>query len=116
MRSTIPRQLVVPAFLAVSAVVAPACKGGDDDTTMGSEATAASEPTGTPTGTVTDTGELPDCQMNADQAACTAIAGCVWFVEVEQCIVECETITDQLTCQMQDYCEWFDDQCSMLLA
>lgn len=109
---------MVPAFLAVSAVGAPGCNGGEK-TTMSSEATEAAtvgmtEPTTTPTSG--ETGGVPDCAAVADQAACSAVDGCTWFVELSQCILECEPIKDQATCEMGDYCEWYNGQCSMLLA
>jgi len=119
----------VPAVLAVS--VLGAC--GDDKTPTTSDATqpatsSTAEPitsTGTttaPTSTgvtttgATDTGGVPECSMYGAEAPCMAEPGCFWFAELGQCIVDCPQIKDQVTCEMQDYCEWFENQCSLLLV
>ena len=74
--------MVVPAFLAASAVGTPACKGGDDDTTMTTDGsatmatTAATEPTGTPTGTVTR--PQRDLRYWTRSAFCVSVSARPW--------------------------------------
>jgi hypothetical protein len=105
--------LVVPAILAVSAVVAPGCNGGEK-TTMTEATEVATVATSEPTPTGGETDGVPNCPALTDQAACTAAAGCVW--DDSDCIVDCAAIEDRATCEMQDYCEWYNEQCSLLLA
>lgn len=134
----------MPAFLAVSAV-GPAC-GDDGKTTAstGTTTQTATDPTGPTTGTATttpttgstgtttgspttgntgadtgaatDTGGVPNCAMYDAPRPCNAEAGCTWFGDVGQCIVDCAQISDQATCNMQEYCFWIDGSCELAIA
>lgn len=52
---------------------------------------------------------LPQCPAGADEPACTASVGCAWEADVG-CVVDCEQLDDQLTCETLDYCYWIPAQ------
>jgi hypothetical protein len=91
------------------------------DSTTEAEGTSTDVTTATGTGpgdstssaTETDTGELPDCQANADQAACEATTSCQWFPELGGCIIDCTIIEDEATCIDQLGCEWYGTLCDL---
>lgn len=107
---------MVPAALAVAVVAG--C--GDDKPSTTSDTTTATTggaATSTPTSAdPTDTGGVPDCSMYAAEPACAAEAGCFWFTEGDVCLVDCRDITDASTCDMQEFCQWVEGQCALLLV
>lgn len=131
--------LIVPTLLVLSSF-GPACGGDDQPPTTATDpastsATTTPEPTTTAdtTGTTrdttagestagsTDTGsdttaetgdELPDCSPHdGDQAACTAAEGCYWLFETSTCVVNCNLLTDQATCDKAMICFWSEGYC-----
>lgn len=81
--------------------------GEGSTTTDGTTIATGSEDTGSEgTG-----GELPDCGVFADMAACQAMAGCAWDFEAELCIVDCTMIHDEATCNKAMICFWADMVC-----
>lgn len=122
----------MPALLAVITVAAPACtdkpttpsteSGTSDptstDSTDSSDGTATATPTSTGssgTDTGSTTGGVPTCAP-LPRPACEAEKGCYWFPDLGECIVDCAMIKDQATCQMQEYCSWFDGTCDVVIA
>jgi hypothetical protein len=94
----------------------PVTSSTAEPTTSSTGTTTAPTSTGVTTTGATDTGGVPECSMYGAEAPCTAEPGCFWFAELGQCIVDCPQIKDQVTCEMQDFCEWFENQCSLLLV
>lgn len=91
------RKLTIPAVLAVSAVAA-ALGCPSDDSSGSSGATGGAD--------------VPDCASVEDQPACGAEYGCVWYPDLEICVVVCLFLEEQATCDEQPYCYWnANDEC-----
>lgn len=120
--TTIKRDLIVPAVLAVASFAA-ACGGKDGTTTPSTgsqtdsgsegEATTGATPTGTGTGTGgTTSAELPDCRMyDGQDETCSSILECIYLLNQNACIVRCNYFHDQASCEMQEYCYWDTGGC-----
>lgn len=130
----------VPAALAVSALGFVGGCNGDDGGDTGVDTTAATMPAtagdtggattgstmpgtggdttgGDTTGDDTtggDTGSgLPDCQAaNTDQATCEAVTSCLYLPEYGGCVIDCEIVSDEATCNDQQGCAWLEGTCS----
>jgi hypothetical protein len=66
------------------------------------------------TGDTTDAttgGELPDCSVFPDMAACSAMAGCCWDPDLMSCVIDCMVIKDEATCNGSQFCMWFEGTC-----
>ena len=84
-------KLAIPAVLAVSAVaVAVGCPSDDASETSGA----------------TGSQDVPDCPSLEDQPACGAEYGCVWYPDLELCVVVCVFVEDEATCDEQRFCYW----------
>lgn len=95
-----PARLTIPLVLAATAIaVASGCPSDDSN-----------EPNTTTLSGDTD-GPLPDCDAIEDETACGDAEGCIWFPDLEICIVECDIIEDEATCEDQGFCFWDENRC-----
>ena len=88
-------KLVLPAALAVTTLVAFACKAGPDDEGSDDETTVAEG---------SDTGDT-DCFAIMDMAACEADPVCNWDPE-NLCLPDCTVYTTQAECEATQVCAW----------
>jgi hypothetical protein len=77
--------------------------GADEGTTAGSS--------GVDSGS-TDTGELPDCMAIAREAECGTEPACIWHPDYgPACVVNCELLEDEATCDPLIECLWYEGMC-----
>jgi hypothetical protein len=87
------RALTIPAVLAVSALAVASGCPSDDSQEPPSETSGGQE--------------LPDCQSVEEEALCAQEdAACVWYPELDLCVVACSFIEEQETCEEQGFCYW----------
>lgn len=86
-------RLTMPRWLAVSAIgFVAACpdEGGSDGGETGVSSACAAEP---------------------DQTGCNTVAGCLWDIDHEMCIVDCASIEEREVCLDTDECFWDGRAC-----
>jgi hypothetical protein len=86
-----------------------------DPTTSGTTAATGLDTgtaaTGLDTGSTTGEPEpLPDCASFMDEPSCIAEPLCVYNVKLG-CVIACELLDDEATCESTMFCDWFDGLC-----